>query len=106
MKNRCIITKTTDNMTRFICLSENDSVVASNTTYEITLYSLHGDDAFTLKVFPTSEREIKDRLYDRLCGYLQYGKASVLDSSGESYTINTFDVEQQIDEIEKSLNKF
>lgn len=44
MKNRCIITKTPDNTTNFICLSENDSVVATNTAYEIILYSLHGDD--------------------------------------------------------------
>lgn len=105
MKNRCIIIKTPDNTTNFICLSENDSVVASNTTSEIILYSLHGDYIYTLKEFPISEKEIKDRLYERLCGFLQYGKASVLNSRGEFCTINTFDVEQQIDEIKKNLNK-
>lgn len=105
MKNRCIITKTADNMTRFICLSENDSVVATNTAYEIILYSLHGEDSFTLKTFPTSKFEIKDKLYNRLCDFLHYGEASVLNSRGESCTINTFDVEQQMDEIKKSLNK-
>lgn len=105
MKNRCIITKTSDNVTSFICLCENDSVIARNGDYEIKLYSFHGDDSFTLKVFPTSEKEIKDRLYNRLCDFLQYGKASVLNSRGESCTINTFDVEQQIEDIRKSLNK-
>lgn len=105
MNNRCIITKTADNMTRFICLSENDSVVATNTTYEIMLYSLHGDDSFNLKTFPTSECEIKDQLYNRLCYFLQCGKTSVLNGNGETVTINTFDVEQQIAEIKKSLNK-
>lgn len=105
MKNRCIIAKTTANITRFICLGENDSVVASKTTYEILLYSLHGDDSFTLKVFPTSECDIKDRLYNRLCYFLQYGKVSIVNKQGESVDINTFDVEQQIDEIKKSLNK-
>lgn len=104
MKNRCIIVKYGEK-TMFICLGENDSVVASNEAYEIKLYSLHGDDTFTLKTFPTSERGIKDRLYDRLCYYLQYREASVLNSRGEPCTINTFDVEQQIDEIKKSLDK-
>ena len=105
MNNRCIITKTADNMTRFICLSENDSVVATNTTYEIMLYSLHGDDSFNLKTFPTSECEIKDQLYNRLCYFLQYRKASIIYNSGESGWTDTFDVEQQIDEIKKNLNK-
>ena len=105
MKNRCIITKTADNMTRFICLSENDSVVATNTAYEIILYSLHGDDSFNLKTFPTSECKIKDQLYDRLCYFLKYGEALVIKNRDETCTISTFDVEQQIDEIKKSLNK-
>lgn len=105
MTNRCIITKTSDNVTRFICLCENDSVVARNGDYGIKLYSLYGDDIFTLREFLTYEKEIKDRLYNRLCGFLQYGKASVLNSRGESCTINTFDVEQQIEDIRKSLNK-
>lgn len=106
MKNRCIITKAYDNTTNFICLGENDSVVASNGDYGIKLYSFHGDDIFTLKEFLTYEKEIKDRLYNRLCDFLQYGKAAMLNSKGEPCTINTFDVEQQINEIKKGLNKF
>lgn len=106
MKNRCIITRTTDNLrTIFICLSENDSVVASKTTHEIRLFSMHGDDSFTLRVFTTAENEIKDRLYDKLCYFLQYGKVSIINEQGESVTINTFDVEQQIENIKKSLDK-
>lgn len=105
MTNKCIITKTADNMTKFICLSENDSFVATNTAYEIIFYSLHGDNSFSLKTFPTSECEIKDQLYNRLCYFLQYGKVSIINNHGESYSINTFDVEQQIDDIKKILNK-
>ena len=105
MNNRCIITKTADNMTRFICLSENDSVVATNSSYEIILYLAHCDAIYRLRMFSTEEKGIKDRLYDRLCYFLQYGKTSVLDDNGETITINTFNVEQQIDEIKKSLNK-
>lgn len=102
MKNRCIITKTPNNITKFICLSENDSVVASNTTYEIILYSLHGDDSFSLKAFLVSECEIKDRLYHRLCYFLQYGEA-LITKNHKSCWIHTFDVEQQINEIKESL---
>lgn len=105
MKNRCIITKTADNMTRFICLSENDSVVATNTAYEIILYSLHTDDSFNLKTFPTSECEIKDQLYNRLCYFLQYGEASIIHNRDKACWIHTFDVEKQIDDIKKILNK-
>ena len=105
MKNRCIIMKTTDNITKFICLGENDSVVATNTPYEIMLYSFDSDGSFNLKTFPTSECEIKDQLYNRLCYFLQYGKASIIYNSGESGWTDTFDVEQQIDEIKKNLNK-
>lgn len=97
--------KTTDNITKFICLGENDSVVATNTPYEIMLYSFDSDDSFNLKTFPTSECEIKDQLYNRLCYFLQYGEALTINNHGESYTVNTFDVEQQIDDIKKILNK-
>jgi len=106
MKNRCILTRSGDNLrTRFICLGENDSVVASNTTYEIILFSMHGDDSFTLRVFSAAESEIKDRLYNRLCYFLQYGKTSIVNGRGETVNVDTFDVEQQVDEIKKSLNK-
>ena len=90
---------------RFICLGETDSIAVTNTPNSIILFSLHGDDSFNLKTFPTSECKIKDQLYNRLCYFLQYGKTSVLNGNGETVTINTFDVEQQIDEIKKSLNK-
>lgn len=103
MKNRCIITKTSNNTTNFICLGENDSVVASNTACGIELYSLQVGSTITLKTFSINEKEIKDRLYDRLCYFLQYGEASVLNGRGEPCTINTFDVEQQIKEIKKGL---
>lgn len=104
MKNRCIINKI-DDIVNCICIGENDSVVATNTAYEIILYSLHGEDSFSLKTFPTSECEIKEQLYNRLCYFLRYGKVSIINNRGESYTANTFDVEHQIDEIKKSLNK-
>lgn len=106
MKNRCIIIKNPDNTTNFICLGENDSVVATNSSYEIILYLAHCDAMYRLRMFSAEEKEIKDQLYNRLCDFLHYGKASVLNSRGESCTINTFDVEQQMDEIKKSLNKF
>ena len=104
MKNRCIIAKFEDNV-RFICLGETDSIAVTNTPNSIILFSLHGDDSFNLKTFLTSECEIKDQLYNRLCYFLQYGKISVLDDNGETITINTFNVEQQIDDIKKILDK-
>ena len=98
MKNRCIITRAEDNLkTRFICLGENDSVVASKTDYEIILFSMHGDDSFTLRVFSAAESEIKDRLYERLCTFLKYGKISTLNGCEE----DTFDVEEQIEIIKR-----
>lgn len=99
MKNRCIIAKYGEG-TRFICLGENDSVVATNTARRIILHFLHNNSSFAL---PINESEIKDRLYERLCGFLQYGEASVLNSRGDPCTVNTFVVEQQIDEIKKGL---
>ena len=99
---RYIIIKTPDNITKFICLSETDSVLSTNTTHEIILHSLHGDDSFSLKTFPASECEIKDKLYNRLCYFLQYGEALII-KNRKSCWIHTFDVEQQIDEIKKSL---
>ena len=100
MKNRCIIAKTPDNATNFICLSENDSIIATNMTCGIRLESFHGTSSF---VFSINENEIKDQLYNRLCDFLQYGKASVLNGRSEPCTINTFDIEQQINEIKKGL---
>lgn len=97
MKNRCIIVKTPDNTTNFICLGENNSVVASNTAYGIELYSPQIGSTITLKTFSISE--IKDRLYDRLCYFLQYGKISVINEQGGSVEVNAFDIEQQIKDI-------
>ena len=103
MKNRCIIIKTPDNITNFICLGENDSVIATNTARGIMLQFLHNDRSFILKAFSVNESEIKDRFYDRLCFFLQYGEASVLNSKGDPCTVNTFVVERQIKEIKKGL---
>lgn len=103
MKNRCIIVKNPDNITNFICLGENDSVIATNTARGIMLQFLHNDRSFILKAFSVNESEIKDRFYDRLCFFLQYGEASVLNSKGEPCMIDTFDIEQQINEIKKGL---
>lgn len=103
MKNRCIITKAPNNITNFICLGENDSVVIANTARGIILRFLHNNNSVVLKAFSTNENKIKDRFYNRLCDFLQYGKASVLNGKGESCTINTFDIEQQINEIKKGL---
>lgn len=103
MKNRCIIIKNPDNITNFICLGENDSVIATNTARGIMLQFLHNDRSFILKAFSVNESEIKDRFYDRLCFFLQYGEASVLNSKGDPCTVNTFDVEQQVKEIKKGL---
>lgn len=103
MKNRCIITKAPNNITNFICLGENDSVVITNTARGIILRFLHNDSSVVLKAFSVNEDEIKNRFYNRLCDFLQYGKTSVLNSRGESCTINTFDVEQQIENIKKKV---
>lgn len=103
MKNRCIITKAPNNITNFICLGENDSVVIANTARGIILRFLHNNNSVVLKAFSTNENKIKDRFYNRLCDFLQYGEASVLNDRGEPCTINTFDVEQQIKEIKKGL---
>lgn len=105
MKNRCIIIKTPDNTTNFICLGENDSVLITNTARGIILRFLHDNSSFVLKAFSIDENRIKDRFYNRLCYFLRYGKVSIINNRGESYTANTFDVEHQIDEIKKSLNK-
>lgn len=105
MKNRCIITKTPDNTTNFICLGKNDNVVIINKSRGIILRFLHDNISVVLKEFSIDENEIKDKFYNKLCVFLQYGKTSVLNGNGETVTINTFDVEQQIDEIKKSLNK-
>ena len=103
MKNRCIITKAPNNITNFICLGENDSVVIANTARGIILRFLNNNNSVVLKAFSTNENKIKDRFYNRLCDFLQYGEASVLNDRGEPCTINTFDVEQQIKEIKKGL---
>lgn len=103
MNNRCIIKKALNNVTNFICLGENDSVVITNTARGIILRFLHNNIAVVLKEFSVDENEIKNRFYDRLCDFLQYGKASVLNGRGESCDIDTFDIEQQINEIKKSL---
>ena len=103
MKNRCIITKVPNNITNFICLGENDSVVITNTARGIILRFLHDNSSIVLKAFSIDENKIKDRFYNRLCDFLQYGEASVLNGRGEPCTINTFDVEQQIKEIKKGL---
>lgn len=103
MKNRYIIVKTPNNTTNFICLGKNDNVIATNTARGIILQFLHNDRSFILKAFSINESEIKDRLYERLCYFLQYGEASVLNSRGEPCTVNTFVVEQQIEEIKKGL---
>lgn len=103
MKNRCIITKAPNNITNFICLGENDSVVIANTARGIILRFFHNNNSVVLKAFSTNENKIKDRFYNRLCDFLQYGEASVLNGRGEPCTINTFDVEQQIKEIKKGL---
>lgn len=99
MKNRCIIVKTPDNITNFICLGENDSVIATNTARGIILQFLHNDRSFVLKPFSVNESEIKDRLYDRLCYFLQYGKISVINEQGGSVEVNAFDIERQIKDI-------
>lgn len=104
MKNRCIINKI-DDIINCICIGENDSVVATNSSYEILLYLAHCDAMYRLRLFSAEEKGIKDRLYDRLCYFLQYGKASIIYNSGESGWTDTFDVEQQIDEIKKNLNE-
>nr|DAP55439.1 MAG TPA: hypothetical protein [Caudoviricetes sp.] len=104
MKNRCIINKI-DDIINCICIGENDSVVATNSSYEIILYLAHCDAMYRLRMFSAEEKEIKDQLYNRLCYFLQYGKVSIINNHGESYSINTFDVEQQIDDIKKILNK-
>lgn len=103
MKNRCIITKAPNNITNFICLGENDSVVIANTARGIILRFLHNNNSVVLKAFSTNENKIKDRFYNRLCDFLQCGKASVLNGRGEPCTIDTFDIEQQINEIKKGL---
>lgn len=103
MKNRCIITKAPNNITNFICLGENDSVVIANTARGIILRFLHNNNSVVLKAFSTNENKIKDRFYNRLCDFLQYGKASVLNGRGKSCDIDTFDIEQQINEIKKGL---
>lgn len=103
MKNRCIITKAPNNITNFICLGEKDSVVIANTARGIILRFLHNNNSVVLKAFSTNENKIKDRFYNRLCDFLQYGKASVLNGRGESCDIDTFDIEQQINEIKKGL---
>lgn len=104
MTNRCIINKI-DDIINCICIGENDSVVATNSSYEIILYLAHCDAMYRLRMFSAEEKEIKDQLYNRLCYFLQYGKVSIINNHGESYSINTFDVEQQIDDIKKILNK-
>lgn len=81
MKNRCIIAKTPDNATNFICLSENDSIIATNMACGIRLDSFHGTSSF---VFSINENEIKDQLYDRLCYFLRYGEALVIKNRNES----------------------
>ena len=99
MKNRCIIAKTPDNATNFICLSENDSVVATNTTHGIMLQLLRDNSPLLLKV----KNEVKDQLYDRLCYFLKYGEALVIKNHDETCTVSTFDVEQQIEDIRKRI---
>lgn len=94
MKNRCIITKTPDNTTNFICLGENDSVVITNTAHGIILRVLHDNSSVVLKTFSSNENEIKDRFYNRLCDFLQYGEALVFKNRDKSCWIHTFDVEQ------------
>ena len=103
MKNRCIITKAPNNITNFICLGENDSVVITNTARGIILRFLHDNSSVVLKAFSVNEDEIKNRFYNRLCDFLQYGKTSVFNNRGESCTINTFDIEQQIENIKKRI---
>lgn len=100
MKNRCIIAKTPDNATNFICLSENDSIIATNMACGIKLDSFHGTSSF---VFSINENEIKDQLYDRLCYFLRYGEALVIKNRNESCWVSTFDVEQQIEDIKKRI---
>lgn len=100
MKNRCIIAKTPDNATNFICLSENDSIIATNMACGIRLDSFHGTGSF---VFSINENEIKDQLYDRLCYFLRYGEALVIKNRNESCWVSTFDVEQQIEDIKKRI---
>lgn len=99
MKNRCIIIKTPNNITNFICLGENDNVIATNAARRIMLRFLHNDSSFVLKVFSIDESEIKDILYNRLCYFLQYGKISIINEQGRSIEVNTFDIEQQIKNI-------
>lgn len=82
---------------------KNDSVVIANTARGIILRFLHNNNSVVLKAFSTNENKIKDRFYNRLCDFLQYGKASVLNGRGESCDIDTFDIEQQINEIKKGL---
>ena len=60
---------------------------------------------YRLRMFSAEEKEIKDQLYNRLCYFLQYGEVSIINNHNKSYSINTFDVEQQIDDIKKILNK-
>lgn len=84
-------------------MGENDSVVITNTARGIILRFLHDNSSVVLKAFSIDENKIKDRFYNRLCDFLQYGKASVLNGRGEPCDIDTFDVEQQIDEIKKDL---
>lgn len=97
MKNRCIVAKFEDNV-RFICLGETDSIVVTNTPNSIILFSLHGDDSFTLKTFSNSEREIKDIFYSRLCSYIQAGEFVAY---GEDTSV--FNVEDQIQLIKCRL---
>lgn len=99
MKNRCIIAKTSDNIIQFICLSENDSVVATKTTHGIMLQLLRDNSPLLLKV----KNEVKDQLYDRLCYFLKYGEALVIKNRDEICTTTTFDVEQQIEDIKKRI---
>lgn len=104
MTNRCIINKI-DDIINCICIGENDSAVATNSSYEIILYLAHCDAMYRLRMFSAEEKEIKERLYNKLCYFLQYGKVSMINNRGESCWVDAFDVEQQIDEIKKSLNK-
>ena len=77
----------------------NDSIILTNKKF-INLINLiqssinnHIDITYDLDLF-------KDELQEE-----NNGKASVLNSGSESYTVNTFDVEQQIEDIKKILNK-
>lgn len=95
--------KTADDITKFICLGENDSTVVTNPPNKIILFTLQSNDSFILKEFSDAEYKIKDELYKRLCNFIQYGEIIMLDWNETPFTVDTFDVEYQIRDIKKRL---